>query len=348
MKKCIILALLLFAVISFAACGGGGNDNAGGGTGGGNAPASGDPFVITIAHTAGEDSFFSALTDAFTAYVDDNADGRIIVNTFPAGQLGGDRDLIEAVQAGDVTITMQSIGPQVSFVPGAVIFDYPFAYPTMEDFLRVVNDETFLELARAEYASAGFRLLGVGYNGHRALTSNFPVHTPADVAGMNLRTMETTYHMAMWSGIGANPTPVPFTELYVALQQGLVDGQENPIDLIFANRLYEQQTHIIHTRHLPHANGLIMNLEFYNSLPDDLRAIVDAAAAAGLQAGLDFIINIIPIREAYFEDEHGITIIYLTPQQIEAFSEMAHEAREMVRNDTPAELLEAFYQARGF
>ena len=110
------------------------------------------------------------------------------------------------------------------------------------------------------------------------MSTNKPVNSFADFKGQKIRTMENSYHLAFWKALGANPTPMSFSEVYIGLQQHTIDAQENPYEVIVSNNLYEQQDYVVETNHLPHLISLIVNDEFFKDLPKDEQEIMTEAA----------------------------------------------------------------------
>lgn len=345
MKKFTLALALALCIGSLSACGGSSTPASSAAASNGSAPEkTADPIVITFTHATSEETSQQAGALAFKEYVEANSDGKMIVNVYPNSQMGGDREQIEGTQEGSITAMTSGSAPQVNFVGSAVIFDLPFAFSSNEDAFKVFQDENFNQVLAKEYEKAGLKLLGASFLDFRATTANFPINTPADLSGMTIRTMENKYHMAMWQEMGANPTPLAFNELYTALQQGTVDGQENPLELIYAQKFYEQQKYVIKTRHLPQTLIWIMNKDFYDGLSDDLKQVVDGAAKAAMEAADEYTFSNVERIEKELTDQ-GITIIDLTPEQIHAFSDKTKETWDMVKADVNPDVYDAFMAA---
>lgn len=188
-------------------------------------------YKIVISHPTAEKTSIDEGAKKFKELVEQKTNGKIKVEVYPNAQLGADREAIEGVQVGNITMTICSTAPQANFVKSLALFDTPFVFES-KDVARKVFDGSFKEVIGKEYEKAGFKLLGFSDQGFRELTLNKPVQTPDDLKGIKIRTMENPYHMAVWKALGANPTPIAFNEVYTALQQKTVDGQENPYELI--------------------------------------------------------------------------------------------------------------------
>lgn len=145
----------------------------------------------------------------------------------------------------------------------------------------MIDDESFGRKISGVYEEGGYKLLGIADHGFRVMSTNKKVASIDDFKGQKIRTMENPYHLDFWKSIGANPTPMSFAEVYIGLQQNTIDAQENPYEVIVANRLYEQQDYIVETNHLPHLITLIMNDDFYEDMPLANQKIVIKQAEKG-------------------------------------------------------------------
>jgi tripartite ATP-independent transporter DctP family solute receptor len=168
----------------------------------------------------------------------------------------------------------------------------------------------------------GIRVLMITYLGFRHITnSKHPIMTPADLKGLKIRTQSNPLHLMGFKAFGASPIPMSFAELFTALQQGVVDGQENPIYNIYAAKLYEVQKYLSLTSHLCSAGAFIMSNDYYQSLPADIRAAIDKAAVAAREACID---EIATSEKAWLSEMEGkIQINDLTDDQILAFQKIA-------------------------
>lgn len=301
-------------------------------------------YEMTLAHSTTETTSLHHGMVAFKKYVEEKSDGRIKANIYPNAQLGGDREVIEGLQSGNITMIASSSAPQVNFVDSAVIFDLPFVYENVETARRILNDTDFRSAIESEYEKSGFKYIGASDQGFRTLTADKIVESPADLKGMTIRTMENKYHLAAWKELGANPTPLAFNELYTALQQGTVDAQENPIELIHSQKFYEQQDYVILTNHIFQTIVWIMNIDFYNSLPEDLQKIVDDAGEHSIAESIKFQDDNVSGLRKEIED-YGIKFIELTPEQLAPFSEKAKNMWSLVEASVNPELYKTLMNA---
>ncbi|PYZ95599.1 ABC transporter substrate-binding protein [Alteribacter lacisalsi] len=218
----------------------------------------------------------------FKELVEEGTDGDVYVETYHSSQLGDDRQMMEALQLGSQEVTIPSTAPVTNFVEEYAILDFPFLFPNEEVAMDVLNGEMGDELLASLEDQ---EMVGLAWweNGYRDLTNSVqPVATADDFQGLTLRTMENEVHLAAFSELGANPTPMAFGELFTAMQQGTVDGQENPLATIYLEGYYEVQDHYSNTNHVYSPFVFLMSKQFYDGLPEDYQQLVrDAAQEAG-------------------------------------------------------------------
>ncbi len=342
MKKAVscILSTALAAGLLSGCHGGAPAPTTSGGNDAGKDAAS-QPYIITLAHATAEETSAQAFALAFQEYVEEASDGLITVNLYPNGQLGADREILEAIQNNEVTMTVTANAVQANFVTDAFILDIPFTFADLQAMRYTLSDPTFLTQMQASYDAANLRLLGYTDANFRVLSCNKAIHSPADLKGMSVRTMENEYHLAAWKAMGANPTPLAFTELYTALQQGTVEGQENPIELIVSQKFYEQQDYVVLTNHLGQVAPWVMSKTFYDSLPSDLQTIIDKGFTAGQQAAFDYVDNHSEAQRQTVVDS-GTEIITLSANELAEFATCTQNVNEMIKNTVSAAIYDAF------
>lgn len=238
-------------------------------------------YDIYLGCDSPEDTVTYILLDKFATLMEEKSNGRLKAKRYSNAKLGGDIELIEAVQNGKVTFVVQNTAPQVNFVPELGIFDLPMLFPNIE-VARKVLDGPLLEELKKYHEKQNIKLYGYGDQGFREMTSNKKVEKFEDLKGIKIRTMSNPNHIEFWKAVGANPTPMNFGELYIGLQQGVVDAQENPFEATVAAKLHEQQKYVIMTNHVIHALSLIGSAAIINKMPEDLQKIIDEAAKEAL------------------------------------------------------------------
>ncbi|MGP9655854.1 TRAP transporter substrate-binding protein [Halomonas sp. AOP35-4E-18] len=220
--------------------------------------------------------------ELFAEQVAERTDGRIKVEVYPDSQLGGEREMIEATQFGDIEMTAPSVGVLANFDKSLQVFDFPFIFEDAETAYEVLDSELGDEML-AGLADSGLIALGWGENGFRNLAmTDGTVRVPEDMDGVKLRTMQVPMHIAYWESVGAAPTPLSFPEVFTSLQQGVVDGVENPYELLYSARLTEPANYLTETRHIYDPEVLLINKDFYESLSDEDQEIIQSAADAAI------------------------------------------------------------------
>lgn len=223
-----------------------------------------------------------ALT-AMAEEVKQKTNGRVEIRLHPGGALGGDREVIEGVQLGTVDMTISSTSIFANFVPDVQVFDIPFLFRDFDHAQAVLDGPVGKEIL-AKFDARGFKGLGLGGIGFRQLTnSRRPVASVEDVKGLKIRTQENPIHLQVWRALGALPTPMAIPEVFTALQQGVVDGQENPIGAIINNKFGQVQKYLTISNHAFTPVALVMSPKAYTSLAGDEKKILDAAALEAMK-----------------------------------------------------------------
>jgi len=196
--------------------------------------------TMKLASVTPSEHFYNVGARKFADLIKERTNGRIEIKNFPAGQLGkGEREITEAVQQGAVEMLITSTGPMGGFSPSINILDFPFLF---KDFKHVdlVMDGPIGRNLLNDFDKANIKALAFWENGFRHLTNNKrPIKKVEDGKGLKIRTMENKVHLAAWKAAGLNPTPMAWGEVFTALQQGVIDGQENPIAIIASNKLWD-------------------------------------------------------------------------------------------------------------
>ncbi len=220
----------------------------------------------------------------FKEEVESKLPGKYDIVVHHSGALGSETEVLQQIQLGTTQMSVCTTGPIEAFVPEIKALEMPFLFPSYQAADTVLDGPIGQELA-ARLDKQGFTVLHFLDNGFRNVTnSKKAIKTPEDLSGMKIRTMEAPTHLAIWRAIGANPTPMAWP-IFTALQQGVIDGQENPIAVIYAAKLYEAgQKYLTLTRHVYSALVFISNKSFIDSLPEaDRKVFFDAARNASLR-----------------------------------------------------------------
>ena len=234
--------------------------------------------TMRISISVAQNSHQGIAIDTFAKEVEKRTQGRYKVQTFYNGALGGERESIEAVQLGTQELAFSSSGPVPNFVPETKILDVPFLFRDKAHARAVLDGPIGDELLK-KFEPKGFKALAWAENGFRHMTnSKRSVNTPDDLKGLKMRTMENPVHIAAYKAFGIITTPMAFPEVFTALQQGTVDGQENPLPVIISAKFDQVQKHLSLTGHVYSPAIFVMNKGAFDKLSAaDKQAFIDAA-----------------------------------------------------------------------
>jgi tripartite ATP-independent transporter DctP family solute receptor len=240
---------------------------------------------MNLAFTPPLNSHYGDGAKAFAEKMAELSGGEIQINLKPAGALGGERDVLEGLQIGSVELTITSTGPVGNFIPEVYALDFPFLF-TSYDHARSVLDGEIGQGLLDKFQDQSLVGLAWAENGFRHVTnSSHPVNTPEDLEGLKLRTMENQVHIAAFKAAGASPTPMSWTEVLTSLQQGTIDGQENPIPVLTANKMWEIQKHVSLTGHVYSPAVVVMSKIHWDGLGEEQQGwFVEAGKAAAAAA----------------------------------------------------------------
>ena len=283
-----------------------------------------------LATASPEDTVTQIFAEKFAEEVADLSDGKMKIQVYANSTLGGDRDLLETCADGDIPFVVQNTAPQVSFMSDLAVFDLPCVFDSLDDCRKKIDDPKFNSLISDVYTEGGYHLLGMADQGFRVMSTNKPVSSLADFKGQKIRTMENSYHLAFWKALGANPTPMSFSEVYIGLQQHTIDAQENPYEVIVSNNLYEQQDYVVETNHLPHLISLIVNDDFFKDLPENEQEIMTEAAQLATEYAREQSDARIADKVAVIEDS-GTQIIKLSDETRKEIREASQGVYDSIR-----------------
>lgn len=238
----------------------------------------GDSFRMKIASVGSETHPSTLALVEMKDFIEKESSGRVSVSLYVNSALGGDRQISEGMQLGTIEAGIVGTTILAAFNQKFNVFDLPFLFKDKEAAYRSIDGEIG-KVLNESILSQGLRIVGYGVNGYRHITNNRgPIYAPADLSGLKIRCMENPIHVATFKLMGANPTPMSFSELYTALAQKTVDAEENPINLVFSSKFYEVQKYYSLTGHLFAVVPLVVGEKWFQGLPEDIQSIV-------LQAG---------------------------------------------------------------
>jgi len=244
----------------------------------------GQPIVIKLGNVQATGDIVQIGLKKFADLVGERTSGQIQVQIFPASQLGTEQELLEGVQLGTIHMFEGSTGAVGRFLPDLEAFAAPYIWRDPDHMLKVVRGPIGQGLAERLVKAKGMRVLDFGWLfGNRYLTTKSKaIYKPEDLKGMKIRVQPTAIYLETIKAMGANPTTMDFKEVYLGLQSGVIDGQENPPFVIYNNKLFEVQKFVMLTAHITQNQAIVVNEAFYQSLPPEFRKILtDAAYEAG-------------------------------------------------------------------
>lgn len=264
-------------------------------------------------------------TQYFGEILAQRTDGRISVNVFPNSQLGDDVQMLEMLQTGTLDMTYPSSSAATSYVEALSAFDLPFLLPSREAAIAVMQSDVAQGMLDA-FEGTGLKALAFSENGYRQLTNSArAVETPEDVAGLDVRglsvrTMENPVHLSIWEAMGANPTPMAFGELFSAMEQGVVDGQENPWSTILTSNFHEVQDYGTETRHVYTPFLMMLSERTWNSMAPEYQELVQEAARQSAAYEIQLATEYDDWARQQLE-ERGMQITRLDDEQLAAFQD---------------------------
>jgi len=288
----------------------------------GDTPAAQQKVVTAkLAHVGAPDHIFEVGAQKFAELVKEYTEGSVQIKTYPGAALGGDRDAFEGLQMGTIEFAIE--GPLDSFLPESSMVSLPYMFKDRESVYKYL-DSDIAEGIYKGLEEKGVICLGHMENGWRLITSNRPINSLADMKGLKIRTPESPVWIDTFKALGANPVPVAFNELYGALQQGVVDGQENPTAHIKTQRFYEVQKYLFISRHMYLDAPLCVSQKFWATLePKQQDAIKKAAKEA-----VDYQRQVSASREEEelkFLEEQGMTITEPDTAEFKAATEAVRQ-----------------------
>ena len=278
-----------------------------------------------------------AATEVLAPEISEKTGGKFTIDVQVNGALGSDAEATEATIMG----TMNSCGPAcatlASFDPNWYILDVPYVFKSKEHARAALDGELGEFLSNSLEESSGLIVLGFGESGMRNLSNNSKeVTSPADMSGMKIRTLENKYHLATFSALGANPTPMSFSEVYTALSTKQIDGQDNPITITCTNKFYEVQKFYTLTEHMFCGNCVVVNAAWFHSLPEDYQTAL-REAVKDMIAEQRRLVDESEATDIQEMTDNGCTVTTLTDEQKQAFV----DATQSVRDDFVKEFGEA-------
>jgi tripartite ATP-independent transporter DctP family solute receptor len=319
MKKLLVTFIVCILLVGLAACSG----TKGTASSEGKTPSAGSgkskaEKVIKLGSVNNDKHTLHQGYQKFKEIVESKSKGSIKVEIYANGLLGNDRTMIEGLQLDTIQAVGVSTSMLANWAPSMLAFDLPFSITNEKDADKILDGQ-YGENAAKQLEKEGILLLGYMENGFRHLTnSKHEIKSLEDLKGLKIRTMQTPLNLATWKALGTNPTPLAYTELFTAMEQKVIDGQENPYGNMALDKFYEVQKYLTKTNHVYNPMGLVVSKKFFDQLSTDEQKILREAAleASSTQRKLN--------REKSKEylktlEDNGMVITELSPKEHKKF-----------------------------
>ncbi len=302
-------------------------------------------FELTLAHSGEPNHPWHPAAQKFIKQVEEQTNGRVkFKSLFVLGEFGGEREMAEALQNGTLDMIIIATMGMSAFESQLLLFDFPYLFPSFEKAFEVL-DGPVGKLMADKLERKGFHVLAYFDHDFRGLTnSKRPIQTLEDIAGLKLRTPESPVLVAWLKQLGASPTPMPSTELYSALQTGVVDGQDNGIIFSYTHRVTEVQKYYTATNHIYCPSPLFINADLWKSMPKDIREIIEKAAADAR----DYQRQLSAKYRIDYQDamrKQGVTVTKLDDKEYARFIESGRSVYGQFKDRIDKELYDAMMQA---
>lgn len=269
--------------------------------------AAAKPIVMKLGSTGGVGGVEAALGEEIKQAVEFLSLDRIKVEFHPASQLGSAMEQLNGVMAGDIQAMYEEVTIFEEALPSLKVFGMPYVVTDPLVVRKVIDGPIGKKFSEEMIKRSGMRILGIAIKEPRQLTTKKPIHSIVDLKGLKIRVMNVPSSVDLWKAFGANPTPMAFSEVYTSLATGVIEAQENPVDVIADNKLYEVQKYVTETAHIQANSMVVVNNLFFTSLSPDLQK----ALQDGVRIATDFNTKIHMLRgqaTREFLRQKGMTI----------------------------------------
>lgn len=317
-------------------------------TGDDGAGYTGGSYRISIGHICSEQHTIHQVCLEFKEQVEAQSGGKITVEIHPNSELGGDEAMLESVALGTLTMVIPSATIMSGYVPEFDVLGMPYLFENTDQAFETI-DGGLGDLLNQKLlnAGAGFTNLGYNFNGIRNMTNNKrAIHTPDDLKGLKMRCMSNQIFVQMFEHLGANATPMSWSELFTAMQQGTVDGEENPASLIYESKFNEVQKYLSTTEHIYDFCTIVIGTKFYEGMDEQAKKIVyDAAQETLIKKQRELETN---KNEEYIDklEQEGMEVTRLTPEERKAFAGKVQPMYEGWENKFGQDIVDAIEKYR--
>ncbi|MFG6147736.1 TRAP transporter substrate-binding protein [Halobacillus sp. B23F22_1] len=329
MKKKAALFFSGLLVFALAACGG--DEGASG---------SGDTITWKLGHLSNEDHQWHKTAEKFAELVNEKTDGQIEIDLYPNEELGSETEVLDSIKAGTADLTISGETME-NWAPEAALMATPYAFNNEEHLQKVVEGDIGSEIEESVKEDVGVTPLYYHIRAPRNLTSNEKIETPEDLSGFKMRVPNVPLFMKAWEEAGARPQAMDFSEVFTGLQQGVIDGQENPVDLIQSGGLAEVQDYVNVTEHVYSWIYVVIGNDQFEELDEDLQASVQEAAEEAQEYGMELYETETKEIEEELKEE-GMEFVEVDQ---EAFAEKMQPGVESSFDDVQLDLYERILEA---
>ena len=352
-----IAAAVLAASMVFALVGcGSSSGSAGSSTGTAETEAAGetvaaaeDAIVWKLAHTCADTTAVNDAALLFAERVKEATNGKLVIDVYPNSELGGNREALEGMLFGTIEMTIPNVGMLEGYSNSIKVLELPYLVEDVTNFegAKKIFQGDLMQPIYDELAEHGILWKGSWFQGNRHLTTTKTrVEKPEDMKGLKIRTMESELHMAHFNALGANATPMAFSEVFTALQQGAIDGQENPYLNIYTQGMHEVQGYIIETAHIFDIIPLLCSDTAYNSLPDDVKAAFDKVCEEIVDEEWEMVEAQNNECKQLIKDAGKVEIVELTTEQRHKFREAVQSVYDKYTPEIGEELVNSMIAAQ--
>lgn len=329
-KSSMFLSIIFVLSLFLVACGGNGGGSSEGASGEKDSEEketvdNGEQFVVKLGHVGPADTEhpWEKYSEIFANRVEEETEGRVKVESYPASQLGADREMLEGMQQGVVDMGLIGTIAMGNFVPEYQVWDLPYIFPSDQDTRNEIVHGPIGEEIAEKAKDKGFEIIAYWHHSNRAMSnSKRPIKSIDDLKGLKMRVVENPSSMDWFAAIGTVPTPMAFNELYTALQQGVIDGQDNGPALTFGSKFDEVQPYFTYTDHIYSVLAFVVSAKTWDKLPEDLQ---DQVREIAQEVGLEQTEYSLEMEVKYGEmmEEAGMEVHRLSPEELARFEESA-------------------------
>ncbi|MDR1510891.1 MAG: TRAP transporter substrate-binding protein [Synergistaceae bacterium] len=308
-----------------------------------NVSADGADWEFVVSHGSTEQSVNHIYAARVAELLAEKSGGHLKMKIFPNSSLAKMRESVEGLVSGSIDFFPFASAGFVEFVPECALFDMPCVAPTLET-IRVALDAITDDI-KPYFENGNMKFFGFTDAGFRELSSNRPIHKMEDFKGLKVRTMLNKNHLMFWKDWGANPTPMDYSEVFISLQQGVIDGQENPLDLHVDAKFYEVQKYLVFTHHIPFNMIMPMSLDTWNSLSPEYQKIVEESLVQANKDIRDYSDQKLAEFEAFLTGEGKMEPIHMSDELFNDMKSASANTYDEIRKQVGSELVDKYLAA---